>query len=202
MAMAALTGLSYGALHAVSGPDHVLSLAPLSVERPRGAWRIGLTWGLGHAAGTVLAALVLLAMVSLLHVPGLESWAERIAGVALIVTGALGLRRHVQAQRAARSPGRSGMAQVFAVGCVHGVTGAVALLLLLPIAMSGSVAQRWLYLLGFSVGSTAAMAALTGALSAVHLVRRSGSGPASWTSKLPQLASIGSVALGLVWVVS
>lgn len=201
MAMAALTGLSYGALHAVSGPDHVLSLAPLSVQRPRGAWRIGLTWGLGHAAGTVLAALVLLALVSLLHLPGLESWAERVAGVALVVTGVLGIRRHVQAQRAHGAAAHSSMTQVFAVGCLHGVTGAVALLLLLPLAISGSVAQRWLYLVGFSVGSTAAMALLTGALAALHLARGAGVAKARWTSKVPQLASLASVALGLVWLV-
>ncbi len=51
--------LGSGALHAVTGPDHVLSLAPLAVAQERRlAWRIGLGWGLGHAVRTLLVGLV------------------------------------------------------------------------------------------------------------------------------------------------
>lgn len=67
----ALTAAGFGALHAVSGPDHLLSLAPLSIGQGRRAWRIGLAWGLGHAAGTALAAAALLAVLS---GSGLEVW--------------------------------------------------------------------------------------------------------------------------------
>jgi hypothetical protein len=71
--LALLTGLGSGAVHAVSGPDHVLSLAPLSVGRRRGAWRVGLTWGLGHALGTLLSALVLVFAAEAVDLHGVEA---------------------------------------------------------------------------------------------------------------------------------
>jgi hypothetical protein len=55
---AALAGLGSGALHALAGPDHLLGVAPHAVGLRRGAWRLGLAWGLGHAAGTVAALLL------------------------------------------------------------------------------------------------------------------------------------------------
>ena len=51
-----ITGLLAGALHVVATPDHLAILAPFSVEARRGAWRVGLRWGLGHAFGLVTFA--------------------------------------------------------------------------------------------------------------------------------------------------
>jgi len=48
----AFLGLGSGALHALSGPDHLLGVAPHAVGRRRGAWRVGVAWGAGHAAAT------------------------------------------------------------------------------------------------------------------------------------------------------
>src|SRR5690606_34201442 len=73
MATAAFTGLTAGAIHAVAGPDHVLSLAPVSFGRPRGAWRVGLLWGIGHGIGTIVAALGLFLFAAALPLSGLEA---------------------------------------------------------------------------------------------------------------------------------
>ncbi len=194
MSLALLTGLGSGAVHAVSGPDHVLSLAPLAVGRTRGAWRVGLSWGLGHAVGTLIAAMVLMLAAAAIDLQGAEVWGERIAGLALIGLGVWGLVRRTGAQGAACS-GRS----VAAVGLIHGLTGAAALLLLLPAIVSDSQAYRVAFLGAFSVGSTLAMAALT-----ASLARLSSAGRCARLvqGRLPMLASAGSVALGCAWLVA
>jgi hypothetical protein len=191
---AALSGLGSGALHALSGPDHLLSLVPLSVGRGRGAWRVGFVWGVGHAAGTAAAATLLLLALSAAHVEVVGVWAERIAGGALVAMGfanAVALRR-------ARPPepgSAAARAAVFAVGLVHGLTGAAALLLLVP-AAAGPGLHAFPYLGGFSVGSTAAMAALTAALASLS---RSGRLTPAVARRVPAAASFASIAVGVAW---
>lgn len=191
-----LAGLGSGALHAVSGPDHLLSLVPLSLRRQTGAWRLGLLWGVGHGLGTVVAAGVLFAAVSVLHLEALSHWAERVAALALIVTGILGARRHQHPSRAAT---RSEERGATLVGMVHGLTGAAALLLILPVAISGTATDRLLYLGGFSIGSTLAMAVLTCGLSSVSRLRRF---PRNLGTQLPRLATALSVTVGATWMVT
>jgi hypothetical protein len=192
---AAISGLGSGALHALSGPDHLLSLVPLSIGRSRGAWRVGLVWGLGHAAGTLAAAAAIFLALSAAHVEGVNLWAERIAGAALVAMGisnAVALRR---ARPAGRTPGAAAArAAVFSVGLVHGVTGAAALLLLRPAAAEPG-RHAGLYLGGFSVGSTAAMTALTAGLATLA---RSGRLTAA-VRRVPAVASFASIVVGVAW---
>ena len=192
--VAMLAGMGSGALHALTGPDHLLSLAPLSVGRRQGAWRVGLLLGIGHALGTLAAAAVLILVLSTFHLEGVERWAERIAGLALLVMGLWGFKRRAQSEAAASSAGRG----VLTVGLVHGITGAAALLLLLPAAVSGSTLYRCLYLGGFSIGSTLAMAAFTAGLAAFSQSRRMS---VTLGANVPRVASAFSVVLGGVWMV-
>jgi len=194
MGLAAIAGIGSGAVHAVAAPDHVLSLAPLSVGSPRNGWRVGLLWGIGHGAGTLVAALALMAGLAAVDLPGIEAWAERIAGIALIGLGAWGLvRRRQLAAGAAPGGGRA----VATVGLIHGLTGAAALLLLLPAAVHASPAYRALYLAGFTIGSTLAMAAFTACLAALT---QKGRCAALLSGRLPAIASALSIALGAVWL--
>ncbi len=189
----ALAGLGSGALHALSGPDHLLSLAPLSVGQRRGAWRVGLFWGIGHGLGTLAASAVLLLVLSTVHLQGVEAWAERVAALALIGMGAWGLRR-----RAFSGSPESAKRGVLLVGLVHGLTGAAALLLILPVAVSSSPADQALYLGGFSIGSTVAMAGLTAGIASFSQSRRFS---AALAARVPRVASALSIALGSAWMV-
>ena len=92
MTVALLYGAGSGALHAVTGPDHVLCLSPAALERPKASWRIGVTWGVGHALGTLLLAVPLLALAHVVHVPALAAWGEHLAGAALLATALMTLR--------------------------------------------------------------------------------------------------------------
>jgi len=196
---AALTAVGSGALHALSGPDHLVSLTPLSVGRARGGWAVGLLWGIGHGIGTLLLGALLIAAASQVHLASAAVWAERAAGIALAgmgVHGLVGLRRGLAPGSASRSiaPWKA----LVTIGLVHGATGAAGLLLLLPAAASASLAHRAVYLAGFTLGSTLAMAGLTAALAHASRWRRA----AAVVRRAPAAASSVAIALGIAWVVA
>ena len=191
MTIAILSGASSGALHAVTAPDHLLSLGSAALRAPSTAGRIGLVWGAGHALGTLLLSLPLLALAQLAHISWFATVGDRLAGLALIAMAAWSwrsLRNEAgQAQGEARSP--------FWVGLVHGVTGAGALLLVLPTALSGNAWRALLYLVAFAIGSTLAMALLTRAIGHVgHLLNQ------KRLRTLQQTLLWGAVTLGSSWL--
>src|SRR4249919_3013977 len=94
MLLIALTGALAGLFHVLSGPDHLAAVAPLAVEDGRRGWLAGWTWGLGHASGVVVVALLAVLLRDLLPPIGIISaWSERVVGVALIGIGCWALRR-------------------------------------------------------------------------------------------------------------
>ena len=104
--IAVLTGLIAGAVHVVSGPDHLTAVAPLAVQRPRRAWLPGVRWGLGHSAGVALVGLLSLWLRDLIPVDLLSTWGERLVGVMLFGIGWWALRRALK-HRELPEPGPS-----------------------------------------------------------------------------------------------
>ncbi len=193
MTAAALTGITSGALHAVAGPDHTLSLMPYSsVTRPKRALQAGLLWGAGHAIGTLLLSAVLMLAVQHVDLAAVSSWGDRVAGLALIV---MGLRGALARMPEVSEQGTQTTGPLM-VGLVHGVTGAAALVLMLPQLVHGSLTEQMVYLSGFAVGSTLAMGMLTGTLSL--LAQRKLSSP-KW-QRVTRGAGWGSVVLGAVLI--
>jgi hypothetical protein len=197
MTAAILTGVSSGAVHAVTGPDHLLSLAPLAMRGERASWKVGLIWGLGHGVGTLAVGLAAATLVGSLN---LEAWAsvgERLAGAALIAVVLWSLLR---ARLAVNSP-ESHQGQhdqrgsVFGVGLVHGVSGAFALLLLLPLAIGKTAVVQLTFLLAFALGSAAAMSLMTSWLSAAS--RRVSP---SWLNRIRYGVSALALGLGSWWL--
>jgi nickel/cobalt exporter len=193
MALAALIGVSSGAVHAVTGPDHVLSLGPAALRRNRAPWNLGLTWGAGHALGTLLLVLPVLLLARAAYLAEVAAVSDRIAGVTLLgmaVWSARNLRvaSAAGAVESTRSP--------LLVGFIHGVTGAAALVVMLPMLANGSLPLTFAYLGGFALGSTLAMGALTCALALLAgRLRDRVIGIAQRT------LLAGAAALGVVWIV-
>ena len=90
----AVTGALAGLFHVLSGPDHLAAVAPMAVaERQRG-WIAGWTWGIGHASGVVVVAVMaILLRDALPPVDVISTWSERLVGGALIGVGLWALRR-------------------------------------------------------------------------------------------------------------
>ena len=49
--MLVVSGLLAGSMHVVSGPDHLVALAPLALHDKKRAYGVGALWGLGHGVG-------------------------------------------------------------------------------------------------------------------------------------------------------
>ncbi len=58
MLISVITGFAAGAVHVVSGADHMVAMAPSSIEKPRVALIDGLAWGVGHSAGVLILSIL------------------------------------------------------------------------------------------------------------------------------------------------
>ena len=215
MILTLVSGAVAGALHVLSGPDHLAAVAPLAVSSDRRAWRQGCTWGLGHTSGVLVVALLALALREVLPpVSIISSWSERIVGAALVAVGLWSVSRalrighathahsgrshdHTHVQRGPAWARRIGHPHAsFTLGVLHGAAGSSHVLGVIPALALPSAAQALIYLAGFGGGSIAAMAAFA---ALVGIVRNRG----EQGLERALMASCGVLALavGATWIV-
>ncbi|NRA01497.1 MAG: High-affinity nickel transporter [Myxococcales bacterium] len=200
MFSALFAGLAFGAWHVLLGPDHVAAVAPFSVDARRRAWRVGLRWGLGHAAGVLAVGCVAYALVDLARLEFLSRWGERLIGVFLIGIGIWGLTHR---SRPEPSTGRSEQLHVhtgwaMAVGVLHGLAGSAGVLGVLPALAMPSWLDAGSYLAGFALGSIATM---VGVSLVFGLSTRLGSGDQPRVfRRVLSAVSIASILIGCLWL--
>ncbi|HJL15648.1 MAG TPA: hypothetical protein RMH99_08335 [Sandaracinaceae bacterium LLY-WYZ-13_1] len=191
--IAAWAGFAAGALHVVSGPDHLAALGPAASQAPSRAIRLGATWGLGHGAGVLVAALAARALGGLVGLEPLSAWAELAVGFVLV---ALGVRALVRAWRrdAAPTPHPRDAGGAFSIGVLHGAAGAHHLFWVLP-ALALESGEVVAYLVAYLLAAVLAMAA-AGALVALGLRRRG----ARARRLAHAVAGAAALGVGLFWV--
>lgn len=164
-------GFVTGALHVLSGPDHLTAIAPLAARHPRGSWATGLRWGFGHSSGVILAGVLALVLRETFHVGLVSSFSDRLVGLFLVGIGLWTLRgawrirphEHPRPQRHSYvfAPGRnvhSGHTHAaFGIGTLHGLAGSSHFLGVLPALALPSSTLALAYLLAFGAGTMAAM---------------------------------------------
>ena len=193
MLIPVLTGLAAGAVHVVGGADHLVAMAPFSLNRPLAACRSALAWGAGHSAGVIVLALIAIGLKDLAHVEAMSSWAEFLVGVALLIVGALAVRtafglelhshhhhhhdhdhashQHLHLHVRGQSNHRRHAHAASGLGLLHGLAGASHLLAVIPaLALPAHAAAG--YLVAYLVGSIGAMFSVVAAVSL--LTQRSG----------------------------
>ena len=197
MLIPVLTGLAAGAVHVIGGADHLVAMAPFSLNRPLAACRSALAWGAGHSAGVIVLALIAIGIKDLAHVEAMSSWAEFLVGVALLVVGALAVRtafglelhshqhhhqdhdhgqghashQHLHLHVRGQSNHRRHVHAASGLGLLHGLAGASHLLTVIPaLALPAHAAAG--YLIAYLVGSIGAMFSVVAAVSL--LTQRSG----------------------------
>ncbi len=182
----AVTGALAGLFHVLSGPDHLAAVAPLAAADGRRGWLAGWTWGIGHAAGVVLVAVIaVLLRDALPPIEIISAWSERLVGAALIGVGLWALRRSIRVEPAPHAHGavahehlhvrrgpswfrRLGHAHAsFCLGVLHGIAGSSHFFGVLPALALPTRAAALTYIGAFGIGTVAAMtlfAALVGSL--------------------------------------
>jgi len=208
-----------GTIHALSGPDHLAAVTPLTIDNRRNAARIGLLWGLGHAVGIAVIGTIVFALRATVNLDAFSEWSERAVGVMLIAVGVWGLRKaltrwfHVHRHEHGEAfhthihfhshghRGRSAHSHNHAsigMGLLHGVAGTSHLFGILPaLALPGQAAAVG-YLCGYGLGNLVAMGSFAWLIGiASGRISRWGVDPLR--SVLGASSAI-SVAIGLAWL--
>ena len=210
-----LAGFVAGAVHVVTGPDHLAAVAPFAIQENRRSWILGLKWGLGHASGVVLVALFAWVLRDTLSVEVFSSHCERLVGLMLIAIGIWGLRRtfgvHAHSHHHPEHPAEHTHLHIHAgqdhqchthaalgVGILHGLAGASHFLGVLPALAMPTRTAAAVYLVLFGIGTIVSMSdfsVLIGSLGS----RLAHSG-LSYFRGIAATVSTASVALGIFWI--
>lgn len=82
-----LAGILASMLHVISGPDHLAAISPLVIETKRKAWKIGMSWGLGHIIGMLLIGVLFLLFKDFIPLEKVSKYSEQLVGIVLIGIG-------------------------------------------------------------------------------------------------------------------
>jgi hypothetical protein len=178
-----ITGAAAGLFHVLSGPDHLAAVAPLAAADRQRGWFAGWTWGIGHASGVVVVAVIAILLRDVLPpLDAISAWGERLVGAALIAIGFWALRRslaiggarhahgtvaheHVHVQKGPGWVRHLGHAHAsFYMGVLHGVAGSSHFFGVLPALALPSRAAALTYIGAFGVGTVTAMTAFAAAV--------------------------------------
>ena len=92
MDIAILTGFAAGAVHVVSGADHLVSMAPSAIKEPKYAFKNSLSWGLGHSSGVIVLASLAIFIKDIAPLDKISAIAEFFVGICLLVVGIVAIR--------------------------------------------------------------------------------------------------------------
>jgi hypothetical protein len=176
--IAIIGGFIAGAVHVVTGPDHLGAVAPLALHGKFRAWWEGVRWGCGHSVGVILVGVAALGLREAFPLALLSAGSERLVGLLLIAIGVwtwnkarkIAVHRHVHEHDGishahehlhlgGESPAvhRHSHAAV-GIGTLHGLAGSSHLLGILPTLAFPHLTDSAAYLAGFAFGTVAAMA--------------------------------------------
>ena len=197
--MLVLAGLVAGFVHVLSGPDHLAAIAPYAVQAKGRAWRTGVRWGLGHAAGVFVVGLLIVLLRDVFPVEAVSAWGERLVGFVLVGIGVWGVRAALaHARRPHARASHSHGHKAFAVGSLHGTAGSAHLLGVLPALALPSDLAAGAYLLVFATASVAAMG--TFAMLVGWFAQRPGASGPRAQGALLGLSSLVAIAVGGYWL--
>ena len=213
-----VTGALAGLFHVLTGPDHLAAVAPLALEGRGKGWVAGWTWGVGHASGVVVVAVLgVLLRDSLPPIDLLSAWSERLVGAALIGIGLWALRRSARVRPARHQHGqlshnhmhvqagptwmrRMGHAHAsFYMGVLHGVAGSSHFFGVLPALALPSRGDALVYIGAFGAGTILAMTIFAAVVGSITI--RALSGPRAYRAMMT-VAALLAIAVGGVWLTS
>ena len=177
MLISTLTGFAAGAIHVVSGADHMVAMAPSAIRKPRVALINGLAWGIGHSAGVLILSIMGILAKDLINIELMSSYAEFLVGISLLIVGLLAIRtslrvnihmhqhmhgkenthNHFHFHSLGKKIHKSHTHAATGLGVLHGFAGASHLVAIIPalaLPFWGAIAYLFAYLIGsvFAMG--------------------------------------------------
>ncbi len=211
-----LTGAAAGLFHVLSGPDHLAAVAPLAADERKRGWLAGCTWGIGHASGVVVVAVIAVLLRDMLpSIDVISAWGERVVGAALIGIGLWALRRSARIEQSPHSHGRLSHNHLhvqagptwmlrrghvhasFCMGVLHGVAGSSHFFGVLPALALPSQAAALMYIGAFGIGTIVAMTVFATAVGLLGV--QAGPNPRLHRAMMTAAAAL-AIVVGGVWL--
>ncbi|NER09453.1 hypothetical protein SAMN06265375_1011042 [Muriicola jejuensis] len=191
-------------LHVIMGPDHLAAVTPFALESKRKAWKIGLSWGLGHLAGMLGIGILFALFKELIPVDLISAYSEQLVGFVLLGIGIWALYRvfrkekghshlHVHSEQGPlihkhphnhsrekshhhKHPDSAKQSHwaSFSIGLLHGLAGISHFLLFLPVLSFEDNTDASAYILGFGAGIVLSMTLYTFVLGKVASLTKNG----------------------------
>jgi len=182
-----IAGLIAAMLHVVTGPDHLAAVTPFAIESKRRAWKIGLSWGIGHIVGMLTIGFLFTAFKGLIPIDKISSHSEQLVGLTLIGIAIWVFYRifkgnkvhkhlhihsehhplihkheHSHIHQNAHAHTHSKIIKQssftsFSIGVIHGLAGIAHFILFLPVLGFKNQMESITYILGFGMGIILAM---------------------------------------------
>ena len=171
-----LTGIIAGFVHVVSGADHLIAMAPASINNPQKALKNSFSWGLGHSSGVLLLSLIAIFIKDITPLSKLSNIAEFLVGISLLIVGVFAIKNSFQLSMHSHShKHENGIAHrhfhfhvkeqknnnnhshaLTGLGLLHGLAGGSHFLAVLP-ALALPLTSACFYLISYLIGSLISM---------------------------------------------
>lgn len=222
---AGLGGIFAGSLHAVTGPDHLAALLPLSVGRRWwSAINTGAYWGLGHGIGAALVGALAFLIRGAFDLDVICTYMEAAVGISIIIIGLNGIHEarewaaaekdddaterkahHSHEVVALKTEGTKdrpySVWATLGTGILHGCSGSGHLLGVMPALAMPSWQCAAAYLTNFGLGTMLAMSCFTAVVGEASVRMGERLNQPGVPARMSLITSIFALVMGLVWTV-
>lgn len=215
--------------HVVAGPDHLAAVTPLVFESKKKAWKIGISWGLGHLIGMLSIGLLFSIFNELIPIELISNYSEQLVGLVLVVIGLWAFYKIFKKDKQHEHPHihiekdpfihvhehqhnqhhihehehkhkeKQHQMASFSVGFLHGLAGIAHFILFLPIVSFESTIDKSMYLIGFAVGTLLAMTLYAIVLNSVSSITKKEHNPVFFKG-IRLAGAMFAFVIGLYWI--
>ncbi|MCJ7466732.1 MAG: sulfite exporter TauE/SafE family protein [Maribacter sp.] len=224
-------GLIASTLHVITGPDHLAAVTPFAIESKKKAWKIGLSWGIGHLLGMLSIGVLFTIFKEVIPIDSISNYSEQLVGFVLVGIGIWAFYKifkidkthrhlHIHSENAPiihthehqhgilPSHGhhhpkslKQSSFASFSVGYLHGLAGIAHFLLFLPILSFKTQSDAIIYTMGFGAGIVLAMTVFAVIIGKVSSLAKNGHNEIFFKG-IRLSGGLFAIIIGIYWIFS